>query len=203
LTAADRDKWNQRFADGAYADRINPTALLARHAPQIPVGRALDVACGAGRNALYLASLGFEVDALDISAVALDRARAEAAARALRVNFVEADLDAGWPDALDPAATWDLIVLVRYVNMPLLRFLSQRVAPGGCLLCEEHLRTTRDVAGPRSPAFRLANGELAAATASLDLRFYREGILTDPDGRSVAVAQAIATCGGACELNYC
>ena len=99
MTAADRDKWDRRYDDGAYRDRSHPTRLLEAHSGDFPIGRALDVACGAGRNALYLASLGFEVDAIDISEVALDRARESARGSSLRVEFRNADLTSGLPSS--------------------------------------------------------------------------------------------------------
>ena len=79
MSNTDREKWNERYTSGAYAARTHPTQLLADWIDQLPRGRALDVACGAGRNALYLAEHGYAVDAVDISSVALDRARAAAA----------------------------------------------------------------------------------------------------------------------------
>jgi tellurite methyltransferase len=66
MSKLDRDKWNQRYAEDSYR-KTNPVTLLEDWLPKLPVGRALDVACGAGRNALFLARAGFTVDAIDIS----------------------------------------------------------------------------------------------------------------------------------------
>ncbi|HVJ29660.1 MAG TPA: methyltransferase domain-containing protein, partial [Gammaproteobacteria bacterium] len=93
MSAAERDKWDARYRDGAYEGRTYPTALLATWLPYLPRGRALDVACGAGRNALFLAANGYEVTALDISGVGLDRGRRAAAERGLTVDWLCADLD--------------------------------------------------------------------------------------------------------------
>src|SRR5262245_50965550 len=93
MSAAERDRWDARYRDGAYESRTHATALLAAWLPRLPRGAALDVACGAGRNALYLAAQGFAVTALDISAVALERGRREAGARGLTVEWRCADLD--------------------------------------------------------------------------------------------------------------
>ena len=68
MSRAERDKWDARYRDGAYESRTHPTALLEAWAPRLPRGRALDVACGAGRNALYLARLGWEVAGFDPAA---------------------------------------------------------------------------------------------------------------------------------------
>ena len=203
MTTTDQARWNKRYREGAYADRPHPTALLARFAAQLAKGRALDVACGAGRNSLFLASLGFEVDAVDISDVAIARAQETVRAADLTANFSVGDLSANWDTTLPVGRQYDLIVIVRYINTPLVEDLCNRLAAGGFLICEQHLQSNSDVAGPRRSSYRLGPGSLAAALAPLDLRYYREGIVEDPDGRSVALAQAIATRGGIAELKYC
>ncbi len=191
MSSAERDKWNERYRSGYYESREHPTALLTDWAPRLPSGAALDVACGAGRNALFLASAGFRVDAVDISGVALDRARAAAAARGLDVRFIEADL-ADDADSALPGHAYDLIVWVRYVNPALMPKLTNRLAAGGHLLCEQHLATTADVVGPRNPAFRLAPNELLSSACDLRVVYYHEGIVVDPDGRAAALAQLVA-----------
>jgi SAM-dependent methyltransferase len=190
VSAAERDKWDARYRDGAYEHRTNPTALLAEWLPRLKPGRALDVACGAGRNALFLAAHGFAVSALDISAVALERGRRAAAASGVDVDWLCADLDDDPAVALPPGP-FDLIVWVRYVHRALMPHVIARLGAGGVLLCEQHLATTAEVAGP-SAAFRLVPGELARSARDLDALFAREGLLADPDGRTVALAQVVA-----------
>jgi SAM-dependent methyltransferase len=165
--------------------------LLAAWLPRLPRGTALDVACGAGRNALYLAAQGYAVTALDISAVAIERGRREAAARGITVEWCCADLDDD-PDAALPRGPFDLIVWVRYVHGGLMPHLLARLAPGGALVCEQHLQTTAEVAGPTSAAFRLAPGELVGSAASAQVLHAYEGAIVDPDGRNVCLAQLIA-----------
>ncbi len=190
MSAAERDKWDQRYRDGAYEGRTHPTALLAVWLPQLPRGRALDVACGTGRNSLHLAAHGFAVVGLDISPVALERGRRAAAEGALTVEWLCADLDDDWERAL-PAGPFDLIVWVRYVHRALMAALIARLAPGGTLLCEQHLATMDAVAGPTSAAYRLAPGELAGSAHALRLLHSYEGPIVDPDGRRVALAQIV------------
>jgi SAM-dependent methyltransferase len=189
MSDTDRAKWNARYHEGAYAERLHPTALLEEWLSRLPRGRALDVACGAGRNALFLAAAGYEVDAVDISREALERARRRAAAaRSLRVHWLEADLET----LALPDGPYDLIVMVRYVNRPLLPRLIERLAPGGHLLWEQHLLTAEPVAGPTDPRFRVAPGELPSAAGDLEVLMHREGSIVDPDGRRVALAQLVA-----------
>jgi SAM-dependent methyltransferase len=191
VTRAERDKWDDRYRSGSYEGRTHPTALLAEWAPRLPAGKALDVGCGAGRNALYLAAAGFAVDAVDISSVALERARRSADERGLAVQWLAVDLDED-ADVSLPNGPYGAIVWVRYVNRQLMPSLLRRLRAGGYLLCEQHLTTTADVVGPKSPEFRLEPGELRASAVALDVLFYREGLVIDPDGRTAALAQLVA-----------
>jgi tellurite methyltransferase len=190
VSAAERDKWDARYRDGAYENRTHATALLMEWLARLPRGRALDVACGAGRNALHLAAAGFTVTALDISSVALARGRRAAQERGLDIDWVCADLDEDPERALPPGA-FDLIVLVRYVHRTLMPHLIARLRPGGALLCEQHLATTLSVAGPTSAQFRLAAGELRGSVGTLRIEHDHEGLVVDPDGRSVALTQLV------------
>jgi 2-polyprenyl-3-methyl-5-hydroxy-6-metoxy-1,4-benzoquinol methylase len=192
VSAAEREKWDARYRDGAYEGRTHPTALLEEWLPRISRGRALDVACGAGRNALHLAANGFTVTALDISHVALERGRATAAERGLTVDWRGADLDED-PDGALPEGPFDLIVWVRYVHRTLMPHLIARLRAGGTLVCEQHLRTEDPVAGPTSAEFRLAPGELRRSAQTLHIKHDYEGLAVDPDGRPVALVQLIGT----------
>jgi tellurite methyltransferase len=196
----ERIRWDEKYRSGAYADRKHPTPLLADWAPRLPSGRALDVACGAGRNSLYLAASGWKVDGADISPVGLARARENAEEQGLDIGWLQADLD-GDPDKALPQGPYDLIVVVRYVNRKLYPHLFRRLRPGGMFLCEQHIESDEDVIGPKTPAFRLRHNELlrdvlAAAGDGGRLLYYREGLVTDPDGRRAALAQLVFQAAG-------
>jgi SAM-dependent methyltransferase len=188
MSHADRDKWDKRYREGSYGTRTYPSELLAEWLPQLQKGRALDVACGAGRNALYLAAAGYVVDAIDISSVALHLLKETARTRSLAINCIEADLES---DPL-PEQRYNLIVLVRYRSAPLISRLLPSLTEGGCFFCEEHLITDADVIGPSSPTFRVTPGELRQLSHNLDVLSYSEGIVEDPDGRRAALARLIA-----------
>ena len=202
MSEQDRSHWEERYASGAYGERTHPSELLVSWAPRVLASRrssgsgsqprqprALDVACGTGRNARYLAGLGFEVDALDIAEAGLVRARGLAEADGLSVRWLQHDLDGGLPEEL---SGFDLILLVRYVNLPLLRELGGRLKPGGWIICEEHLQTRAEVVGPGNPDFRVAPGALADAVKGLEVLLTEEGLSRDPDGRPVALARLVA-----------
>ncbi|HSS62940.1 MAG TPA: class I SAM-dependent methyltransferase [Gammaproteobacteria bacterium] len=188
MSDEDRNRWDQRYRNGSYRPRPHPTELLQQWQPELPRGRALDIACGAGRNALYLAACGYEVDAVDISPTALEGARAEARERGLEVHWIQADLDSFLPTQ----GHYDLVVVARYANRKLLPRLARALKPGGALLYEHHILTELEVDGPKDPDFRLAPDELRKQFAQLDIRFYREGLVKDPDGRTMALAQMVA-----------
>ncbi|HEY5624700.1 MAG TPA: SAM-dependent methyltransferase, partial [Gammaproteobacteria bacterium] len=91
-----------------------------------------------------------------------------------------------------PAGPYDLIVMVRYTNANLIRRLPPLLADGGCFLCEEHLETDAEVVGPSDPAFRVAPGALRDLVSGLEILHYGEGLFTDPDGRTAALARLLA-----------
>lgn len=188
MSDADREKWDRRYREGAYSERSQPSVFLTRWLGEISTGRALDLACGAGRNATHLAKSGFDVDAVDISPEALRRGQANAQRLGLDINWLEQDLD----DSHALASGYQLILIVRYVNLPLLQHLPTLLAPGGVLLCEEHLESTAEVIGPGNPAFRVKPGELAAAAKGLEIIHVEEGVVRDPDGRPAALARLVA-----------
>ena len=188
MSEADREKWDTRYAEGSYKPRTHATPLLIEWLPRLPAGRALDLACGAGRNALYLAAAGYRVDAMDISAVVLERARQSAGERGLEVNWICTDLDT----ATLPVDTYDLVVVTRYLNRLLTEGLMDSLRQGGHLVYEQHLLTELPVDGPKSRSFRLQPNELLERFAPLRVLYYREGIMEDRDGRTMALAQLVA-----------
>jgi SAM-dependent methyltransferase len=134
-----RERWNRRYASG---DRhATPEAnrfLVAEVVGMVP-GRALDLACGAGRNAVWLAEQGWRVTAVDFSDVGLTMARDLARARGVEVGWVEADVVAWVPEP----RTWDLVcALYLHLSAPerrrVLRHAVDAVAPGGTLLVLGH-----------------------------------------------------------------
>jgi SAM-dependent methyltransferase len=189
----ERARWDHRYASGEYVPRTDPAPFLLEWLPRIPVGRALDVATGTGRNALALAEAGFDVDAIDISGVAIDRARAQAQRRGLEINWLVADLDG---DAL-PDRRYELITVLRYHNPRLWAPLAAALVPDGWILVEHHLQThRRDVVGPRDDAFRLAPGELLRSFEELRVVHYSESVEPADDGEARYVIARFAACAG-------
>ncbi len=186
MSKEDLDKWNQRYAEASY-HKDNPVVLLRDWLPKIPVGKALDVACGAGRNAIFLARTGFQVDAIDISPEGLREARQQAEKLRLNIHWIEHDLDLAFQFDTD----YDLIVVMWYVDLALITRLCDCLATEGYLLCEEHLITDQDVIGPTSSNYRVAPGALLEAVSGLDVLLYEETIENVSDGERVASARVV------------
>lgn len=191
MSDADRERWNARYASGEYAARTHPSALLAAWTDRLPRGRALDVACGLGRNAIHLAAHGYAVDAMDVSDVALAKARDRAGAAGVMVNWVEADLDR--PDIARDA--YDVVVVARFLDRPLLPRLVDALRPGGHIVYDHHYISPVQVGGPKGQRFRARPNELLERFRALRILFFEEGIVTDPDGSRMALARLVACRG--------
>ena len=184
MSQTDRQKWDARYLAGAYVARRHTSPLLERWLERLEFARlprrAVDIACGAGRNSLYLARHGWHVDAIDISAIALQRLKADAITENLPIRCFERDLDElpeepnsfqERPDARRDGLyafkdrRYALAVMMRYADLPLVESLERTIFPGGCLIAEMHLQTSRAVAGPRTSRFRVAPEALRRAAA--------------------------------------
>jgi SAM-dependent methyltransferase len=153
---------------------------LEQHFAQLPVGKALDVACGDGRNTLCLAQRHSSVDAVDIAIAGLMRAKREAQRRGLSAHFIQADLDA-YPL---PVNHYDTVVNVRYLNRQLLPALKRAVRAGGMVVFETFLREQAELGHPRNPAFLLERGELAHIFDDFELVTYEEGLFQTEKDRA-------------------
>jgi SAM-dependent methyltransferase len=168
----DREDWNRRYAGRELLWTAEPNRFLVEELATLPPGRALDLACGEGRNAIWLAGRGFTVDAVDFSDVALEKARALAAGRGVQVRWIEADVE-----SFDPRqAAYDLVILF-YLHLPwdrmkpMLRRAAAAVAAGGTFLLVGHdlENLTRGHGGPQSPEVLYTPRQVAGQLDRLDL----------------------------------
>lgn len=196
---SDRERWNRKYADREGPAHFRPSNLLVEHRHVIAelarnatlpdggprfVPRALDVACGFGGNSLYLASMGFLVDAVDISGVALAQLQAEAASRSLRLRLVQADLTRWWV----PPSHYDLIIVTLYLNRDLMPALSRGLRQGGLLFMETHNTRFLSERPNFDPAFLLHPGELRQFAYDAEM----EVIQVADDGSKASTSQLIA-----------
>jgi SAM-dependent methyltransferase len=149
-----RDDWNARYAQKELLWTAEPNRAFAAEVSGLAPGRALDVACGEGRNAVWLAEQGWRVTAVDFSDVALAKAERLAASRAVEVEWVLADVLAYEPER----QAFDLVAVL-YLQLPraeldeALRRAASAVAPGGRLIVLGHDTTNLvdGYGGPRDP----------------------------------------------------
>jgi len=162
---SERRKWNHKYRTASLD--CEPAAVVRAFAWQVDAGRALDLACGNGRNSCYLAALGFRVEAVDFAEAGLQRF----ACRATVIQRLCFDLDVY---AIAPRR-YDLIVNVRYLNRRLFPQLREGLKPGGLLIFESYLKGPEGTAGGKFRAEHLlARGELPQAFADLQILYYRE-----------------------------
>ena len=185
-----RERWNERYArEGVRPFARAPSDWLVAHRELLGGGgRALDVACGDGRNALCLAQLGYEVDAIDVSDVAIDALRAAVQERALPIAPRVVDLER---EPL-PAGPYDAIVVFNFLQRELFGALQDALAAGGLLLYETLARAHVDELGHSfNPAYLLEPGELLRAFPGLEVVEHREGVVGQA-GAQRGVASVVA-----------
>lgn len=137
--ASETEEWDQRYAGADRTWSGQPNGALIDEVADLQPGRVLDVGCGEGADAVWLASRGWAVTAVDVSQVALDRARAHAAVAGVEVVW----LQSGLLDVDLPTEGFDLVsaqypALRRTPGNDAERALLQAVAPGGTLLVVHH-----------------------------------------------------------------
>lgn len=191
----DSSAWNVRYSSHELVWGAEPNRFVAQEFESMPPrGRALDLGCGEGRNAIWLAARGWSVTAVDFSDVAIERARRLAAQRGVEVDWACADLT-GF--AVEEGAFE--LVLIAYLHLPeggrrqALARAASALAPGGQLYMIGHARhpLNREVPGPRDPGVLWDPAEVAAELSELGLRVERcqqvRRTVETPEGERVAV----------------
>ena len=165
-------------------DNSTPATWVTDHADLLPSSViALDVACGRGRHALWLAERGLTVRAIDRDGEVLATVRTEAQRRGLHIIAEQRDLENG--DAGLGVETADVIVVVHYLHRPLFPALIGALRPRGLLIYETFTHAQALRGKPTNPAFLLAPGELMQLVQPLDVIASREGVFEDRDVASV------------------
>lgn len=145
---------------------------IDRFADRIPRGRAADLASGSGRDAVWLALRGFEVEAWDRAPEALERARELAARFGVRVTTVECDLERNQPPL--PESRYALITCFRFLDRSLPGRMARALAPGGVLVYETFRVGQEQFGSPKRGQFLLRDGELAGLFGGLELLHHEE-----------------------------
>lgn len=183
--------WDERFASGSYPDDPDPSAVLQRYVESFPEGRALDVATGTGRNAVFLAEQGYQVDGLDQSREGLRIARETAEERGVADRFhpVQADV----PSYEFPEGAYALVTLSFYRAVDRFPDVKAALEPGGVLFVQHHLRSVDEYeVGPSGDRYRFASNELLHACLDLTVLHYSETTEKRGDGRRSQLTQVVA-----------
>ena len=188
--------WDERHAAHDPIESHEPDPTLVREVAGLAPGRALDLATGDGRNAIWLAARGWRVTAVDFSGVALDRARTSAQSLGVEVDWIRADL----LDWTPPADTFDLVCLF-FLHLPqderrdVYARAADAVRPGGTLLVVGHDVTNLvdGVGGPQDPAVLFTPAQIVAELSGSSI--VRSDVIrrptTDGHGPLDAVVRAV------------
>ena len=178
---AAREKWDRRYGAQNFDPHLEPNPFLRDYLDLSTVGRALCLAAGNGRNAVFLAERGFQVDAVDISAAGLRLCRRLAEARGVTVRPILADLT----DWCLGECRYDLITKFYYYQPQLFERLCSALRPGGQLMFQTFSRGQLAFPrGPRNPDHLAKPEDIFPRIRSLRLRFYEDRILEPGCGAS-------------------
>jgi len=180
MSSDDQTRWDRQHSSTAGADQPSSylRQILESDAWHIPRGIALDVAAGTGRNAIFLAEMGFTVAGIDISTVAIEKARRRADEKSLEISWLQADLE---HIELSTDA-YDLIVNFNYLQRSLFPQIRRALRPRGHVIFETYLIDQQAMGHPKNPAYLLDHNELLDHFRSFRVLCYREGKYTDGGG---------------------
>ncbi|HMK53092.1 MAG TPA: methyltransferase domain-containing protein [Thermodesulfobacteriota bacterium] len=185
----DRKRWDKRFGQKEFALGKEPNPFLKKNIRLLPKGKALDIATGEGRNAVFLAQQGFEVDAVDVSKKGLEKAQKLALKKGVKINTSLSDLDQ-YPIKKEQ---YDLIANFYFLKRRLIPRIKKGLKMGGKVIFETYLLEHRELGtgGPKQAKYFLKPNELIKLFRDFRILFYREGIFRE-GGRKKAVASLIA-----------
>ncbi len=184
LSQRDREKWNAKYRDVREAPR-EPSPLVTSLADHLPAGgRAIDVAGGAGRHAIWLAQRDFDVTLADTSEVGLQLAsqRSKDVGVSIQTRHIDLEVEPF------PAGPWDVILSFQFLWRPLFDVFPAVLNPGGLLIVIQPTRSNL-LRHAKPPArFLLDDGELPQLVKSLKILHYEEGWLAEGRHDAVVVA---------------
>jgi len=174
-TSTTQQKWDAKYHSATLSSTANPCFVLTQHSQLLPFnGRALDLACGLGGNARFLAQCGLKVDAWDISDNALTVLNNWASLHHLPITPLITDLE----QMLMPYQQYDVIVVSRYLDRALFNGLIDALKPNGLLFYQTFLSPVQHHA-PRQPEYYIDSGEFGQRFNVLETLIYGEGWLNN------------------------
>lgn len=178
--------WDEKYTS-ACDPSGKPSPFLEENIHRLPRGKALDLAMGSGSNALFLATHGYAVDALDYSAVAVDTVRSFAQKKSLPVHVTQTDLT----HYQIPEDTYDVIVNFYFLERRLAPRITKGLTKGGMLLFETYTTEQSHYGRPHNPDYLLKPNELLHSFIDLHIIYYYERVVTSPEEKK-AIASLLA-----------
>lgn len=187
--AYDKEKWEKRYQKRDEPRGPNPPLVLEQYVDSFPDGKALDIATGTGRISVFLATQGYEVDAVEISKEGLKIAQKHAEDRNVEVNWIQGDaLEYEFPDQ-----EYDVITIRSFRVIDRVTDIKEALKPNGILFYQDHMRAAEPLdSGPRDNRYRAGANEVLRACLDLTVLHYKEFTTVKKDGRLDAYAQIIA-----------
>ncbi len=186
---SNQKRWDERFKEKDFTFGKEPNPFLKKYIRLLPKGKALDLASGEGRNAVFLAQKGFKVDAVDISRAGLKKTKALAREKGVKIHTVYADLKTYRIEK----EKYDLIIDFYFLMRSLVPKIKRGLKTGGRVIFETYILEQRQIGveGPKRARYFLKPNELLRLFKDFRILFYREGIFKE-GGRRKAVASLIA-----------
>ncbi len=190
----DREIWNKRYNTEEYLFGKEPNSFLKEHMGILPKGKALELAMGEGKDAVFLAKNGYEVDGCDISEVAIKKAYKLAEENNVKINALVVDLE----KYEIPGGNYDLIICFYYLQRNIIPQIKKGLKVGGMVVFETYTVDNLTLNkfqgglpyGPKNEAFLLKHNELLDFFKDFRVLYYREGVI---NGKAIAslIAQKI------------
>ena len=185
----DKLKWDKKYKGDDFPSEKLPNRFLVDYIHLLPKGRVLDIAAGKGRNSIFLARHGFQVEALDISELGLKKAEEWAWDERVEIKTINADLE-GFQIEKD---AYDAIINFYYLQRDLIFQIKEGLKKGGVIMFETYIIDQLALpSGPKNRDYLLGHNELLSFFNDFRVIFYREGIYSERE-REMAVASIIAT----------
>ena len=171
MSGTDRVKWDHIYESSGVDETAKPCLVMSSHSHLLPAaGTALDLACGRGATALYLAARGYATRAWDISEVVIQGLADQARQRGLPLTAQQRDVTANPPEP----ESFDIIVVSRFLDRTLAPAICAALKEQGLLFYQTFIREQVSGFGPRNPAYRLQANELLHLFSPLHLIYYHE-----------------------------
>ena len=163
-----------------------PAQFLVDNIDLLPKGRVLDIAMGVGRNTIYLARTGFEVEGVDISPEAVDAALESAKEVGVMIKAQVADLEKTFHIKGD---TYDVIICFNYLQRSLISQIKCGLRLGGMVVYETFIVDQAQFGKPKNPDYLLKHSELLEMFREFRCLRYREGVFRGPKAIASIIAQ--------------